>query len=278
MAYNGTGGWNRLYNWQNDAANNIKIRADRMDNETNDMCNNGLGAVVTRDGQGSASADQPMNTFKHTNVGNALARTQYAAAGQIQDGGLVYAVAGGTADALTASFTPAIPALVDGMLLRVKAILANATTVPAIAIDANAAKTITKFGGLPLAPGDIRGPGHELILQYSSTGTRIELLNPFAGSVYMGSVLLVGGGGGGGVSTSAVGGGGGGNGGVVSGQIALLGGATYVVTVGTGGASHINGVNSVAFGYTAFGGCRGGQTEENGISGPAGGSSSVRHG
>lgn len=82
MPYNGTGGWNRLYNWTNDAANGIKIRADRMDAETNDMANNGLGAVLTRDGQGSALADQPMNGFQHTGCAAATAVGQYLVYGQ----------------------------------------------------------------------------------------------------------------------------------------------------------------------------------------------------
>lgn len=69
MAYNGSGVWVRLYSWTNDAANGIKIRADRMDAETNDMCNNGLSAVMTRDGQGSPSANIPWNGYNITGVG-----------------------------------------------------------------------------------------------------------------------------------------------------------------------------------------------------------------
>lgn len=69
MAYNGSGTWVRLYNWTNDAAAGIKIRADRMDAETNDMCNNGLSAVMTRDGQGSPSANIPWNGYNITGVG-----------------------------------------------------------------------------------------------------------------------------------------------------------------------------------------------------------------
>lgn len=82
MAYNGSGVWVRLYNWTNDAANGVKIRADRMDAEFNDMCNNGLSAVITRDGQGSASQNQPMNGFKHTGAGIATASGQYLNYGQ----------------------------------------------------------------------------------------------------------------------------------------------------------------------------------------------------
>jgi hypothetical protein len=84
MAYNGSGVWNRLYNWQNDAANGIKIRADRMDAEFNDMCNNGLSAVLTRDGQGVPTANLPMSNFKHTGAANAAGIGQYLVYGQPQ--------------------------------------------------------------------------------------------------------------------------------------------------------------------------------------------------
>lgn len=84
MAYNGSGVWSRLYSWVNDANNGIKIRADRMDADTNDICNNGLSAVITRDGQGSASANQPMNGFHHTGASSATASGQYLTYAQPQ--------------------------------------------------------------------------------------------------------------------------------------------------------------------------------------------------
>lgn len=176
--YNGSGTWTRLYNWVNDKANGIAITASRMDAEFNDITANGLSKCLTRDGQGIASANLPMGTFRHTGVGNAAARTDYAAAGQIQDSSLVWVAAGGTADALTATYAPAITALVDGMRLGVRAASANATTTPTFSPNGIAAHTITKIGGTALAAGDIVGAGHELILSYNLANTRWELLNP----------------------------------------------------------------------------------------------------
>jgi hypothetical protein len=85
MAFNGSGGWNRLYSWVTDAAAGIKIRADRMDAEMNDMCNNGLANCVTRNGQSPATANLPMGGFKHTGCANGSASTDYATIGQLQD-------------------------------------------------------------------------------------------------------------------------------------------------------------------------------------------------
>jgi hypothetical protein len=72
--------------------------------------------------------------------------------------------AAGTANALTAAFSPAITALTDGMVVYVRAALANTTTTPTLAANVTAATTIVKGNNLPLAPGDIAGPGHWLQL------------------------------------------------------------------------------------------------------------------
>lgn len=177
MPFNGSGVFVRLYNWVNDAAANIKIRADRMDNEMNGMAT-GLSTCITKDGQTSITANLPMSTFKHTNVGNATLRTDYFAAGQAVDGVISWAAAGGTADAITASYSIPINTLVDGQLCYVRAGAANATTTPTFSPDGLTARTIVKNGGSALAVGDIAGAGHELILRYLLASTRWELMNP----------------------------------------------------------------------------------------------------
>lgn len=88
------------------------------------------------------------------------------------------AAATGTADAITATFSPAPTALVDRMVLFVTASAANATTTPTFSPNGLTPHTITKFGGNALQSGDILGAGHVLLLQYNSAGTRWELLNP----------------------------------------------------------------------------------------------------
>lgn len=188
MPYNGSGVFVRLYNFVNDAAANIKIRADRMDNELSGMAT-GLSTAITRDGQSVSQANLPMGTFKHTGVGNAAQRTEYFAAGQAVDGKINWAAGGGTADAITASYTIPITALVDGQLCFVRATAANATTTPTFSPDGITARTIVKNGGSALVAGDIAGVGHELILRYLLASTRWELLNPAvsSGAISIGS-------------------------------------------------------------------------------------------
>lgn len=96
----------------------------------------------------------------------------------MQDGALNWVAAGGTADALTATYSPAHTALVDGMICWVRATAANATTTPTFAPDGLTAHAITKFGGSALAAGDIAGNLVEIILRYNLANTRWELLNP----------------------------------------------------------------------------------------------------
>ncbi len=178
MSWNGVGVFNRIYSWVADKNANIDITASRMDTDTDDITSNGFGNCLTRDGQGAATANLPMNSFRHTGCGNGVALSDYATMGQMQAGSISWVAAGGAADAITAAYSPAITALVDGQLCFVRASAANASLTPTFAPNALTAHTITKLGGVALAIGDIAGAGAELILRYKLASTRWELLNP----------------------------------------------------------------------------------------------------
>ncbi|MCM8595123.1 hypothetical protein [Accumulibacter sp.] len=93
------------------------------------------------------------------------------------------ATAGGTADAITATFTPAITALTNGMILYVRAGSANTTTAPTFTPNSGtvAAKAIVKGAGAVLTAGDVSGAGHWLVLQYDQTLDKWVLANPATG-------------------------------------------------------------------------------------------------
>lgn len=93
------------------------------------------------------------------------------------------AIAGGTADALTATFEPPTVSadLQDGYTWIVEAGSANATTTPTFNPDSTGALTIKKYGAQALVAGDIYGAGHKLILTYDASGGHVELLNPARG-------------------------------------------------------------------------------------------------
>lgn len=183
MGWNGSGTFNRIYSWVADKAAGLDISSTRMDTDTNDIAANGFGNCLTRDGQGPPSANLPMAGFRHTGVQNAVSRSDYSAFGQVQDGLPNWTVAGGTADALTATYTPALTVLADGQLCFLRAGSANATTTPTFAPNGLTARTITKLGGGALAVGDIAGSLAEIVLRYNVANTRWELLNPSNNSI-----------------------------------------------------------------------------------------------
>ncbi len=90
------------------------------------------------------------------------------------------AAAGGTVDAITATFDPALAALTDNTLVCVIAAGANLTTTPTFAPDGLTAKTIVKGSNQALTPGDILGENFPMILQYNSVLDKWVLMNPAA--------------------------------------------------------------------------------------------------
>jgi hypothetical protein len=71
MPFNGSGVFNRTMDWTNDAAALIKVRADRHDNNDDDIAA-GLSKMICRDGQSQVSADIPWNGFKITGLANPI--------------------------------------------------------------------------------------------------------------------------------------------------------------------------------------------------------------
>ncbi|MHB8803568.1 MAG: hypothetical protein ACYC5U_12615, partial [Rhodocyclaceae bacterium] len=94
--------------------------------------------------------------------------------------GELIATAGGTADALTATFSPPPRMWPNGVPFLVRAASANATATPTFTANSGilAAKTIVKGANAALVAGDIDGAGHWLLMQYDVTLDKVVLLNP----------------------------------------------------------------------------------------------------
>jgi hypothetical protein len=88
------------------------------------------------------------------------------------------AAAGGTVDAITATFDPPLGALTNNTLVCVIAAGANTTTTPTFAPDGLTAKTIVKGSNQALAAGDIPGANFPAFLQYNAVLTKWVLINP----------------------------------------------------------------------------------------------------
>lgn len=169
--FNGSGTYVRYYNWQQDAANGINITASRVDTE-DDGYATGLSTCITKNGQTTITANLPMAGFRHTGVGTATVRDQYAQVGQIQDGSyIVLGTVSGT-NVIAASTTPVISAYAPGQVFR---FIATGTTTGATTLNilALGAKPITKSQS-PLVAGDITS-GDAVEVYYD--GTSFQLLS-----------------------------------------------------------------------------------------------------
>ncbi len=119
------------------------------------------------------------NTFGAQNGPIALSQldTNFNWAVDIQNQALA-AVATGSSDAITATFTPAVASLVAGLKLYVRAGLANVTTTPQFSPNGLTARNIVKLNNQTIVAGDITGAGHWLQLVYDATLTVWVLQNP----------------------------------------------------------------------------------------------------
>lgn len=197
-----------------------------------------------------------------------------------QSGKWNYAIAAGTADALTATFSPAITAstLRDGMTLTLRTSLANTSST--VTVDVGTGQIgIIRGDTSALAIGDIAAGGTSQI-EYDATLNKWKLLNPTGASrgvllVYSVAgtyswtcpagvtrlkAIVTGGGGGAGGSTSSITYAGGNAGATAIKYVNVVPGTSYTVIVGDGGAggatgaSGSNGGSSSAFGMSAVGG------------------------
>lgn len=242
-----------------------------------------LTQSIATDGQTVPSANLPMGNFKHVGVGNATSRTDYAAAGQVQDSSFQWLTGVGGTNTITATIAPAIPAYVAGQTFRFLAAGANTGAVT-ININGLGAKAITKRGTTALIAGDI--PANSVV-QIVYDGTQFQNVSIGRSGQFIGTqvftasgtytpsagvtlaIVEVQGGGGAGGGAAATGspqysiGGGGGSGayakGIISSPVAgaiTVGGGGGSVSGGTGGA----GAASSYQGLITAGGGAGGVT------------------
>ena len=94
---------------------------------------------------------------------------------------LLIAEAQGSADALTAHFTPTVKELENGLTVHVRAKEKNTGTSPSFNADETGAKPVVKGNNLTLEAADIVGSGHWLELQYDSQLDKWVLQNPAKG-------------------------------------------------------------------------------------------------
>lgn len=133
---------------------------------------------VARDGQSPATANLPMGGFRHTNVDDAAARTDYARADQVQDSTLSYLTSVAGTNTITATAAVSMSAYAAGQKFHF--IPANTTTDAAtININSIGAKNIY-YDGAALVGGELKQNVPATIVY---DGTQFNITSPlFSGA------------------------------------------------------------------------------------------------
>jgi hypothetical protein len=171
MARNGSGTYTLPAG--NPVTTGTTISSTWANNTLNDL-GNAMTASLAYDGQTTPVANLPMGGYLHTGVANATARTNYAAAGQVQDGTLTYLTSISGTDTITAIAPVSMSAYAAGQTFRFIAAGANTTTGVTLNINSIGAKNITKNGTTALAAGDIPS-GSAVVVVYD--GTQFQLIS-----------------------------------------------------------------------------------------------------
>jgi len=170
------------------AVANTLIEASKFNNTINDI-GTALTESIARDGQTTITGNIPMSTFKFTGLGAGSAATDSARVGQVQDGSTQWCgTAGGTADALTLTPSPAITAYAAGQRFVFKSGSSANTGAATINVSSVGAITLQK-NGAALVAGDIGiSQWYEVILssatvaQLQGIGTLTTISPAFTGT------------------------------------------------------------------------------------------------
>ena len=140
---------------------------------------NDLGTAITQsiayDGQTTPVANLPMGNYAHTGVADAVARTMYASASQVQDSAFTFLTSPSGTNTVTATASLGMSSYVTGQRFF---FVASGTNTGATTLNINSigAKNITKNGTTALSAGDIQSGA---VVQVVYDGTEFQLLNPY---------------------------------------------------------------------------------------------------
>jgi len=171
MARNGSGTYTLPAG--NPVTTGTTISSTWANNTLNDL-GSAMTASLAYDGQTVPVANLPMGGYVHTGVGNATARTNYAAAGQVQDSSLTYLTSVSGTNTVTALAPISMTAYAAGQTFRFIVATTN-TGSTTLNINSIGAKSITKNGTTTLGAGDLIVNS---IVQVIYDGTQFQIINP----------------------------------------------------------------------------------------------------
>ena len=165
--------------WVDDATALIGIEAGLHDTQDNDF-KTGINATLTKDGTNTPTANLPMNTYRHTGVGAAVATTDYARFDQVisqtQNSTTTWGgTSGGTANAQTLTLSPAITAYVAGQTFRFISGFTNTGNVTLNVNGLGVKSLLSSATGTNLVPGQITAG---FVAEVIYDGTQFQMINP----------------------------------------------------------------------------------------------------
>ena len=165
------GTFSPLWSWVVDAVTFPNMLPSRFDEYDDDQAT-GINNCIAKDGQNTATANLPMGTFRHTNVGSATARNQYATVAQLQDNAFSSSEEVGSADTYVMGLSPAITEYADQMVVWM--VPANTNTGASTLNINGVGATSIKIGSDELEAGQLVA-GRCYALYYD--GSAFQLLN-----------------------------------------------------------------------------------------------------
>lgn len=141
MGWSG-GVFSRVHDWTTDDGNGVAILSSRMDAEDDNFAT-GINNCLTKDGQNTPTGNLPMGTYRHTGVGAGAALTDYLRLDQLHDrNDIAYATAGGTANVLTLTLSPAVTAYAAGQVFHFKMLAGTNSGATTLNVNGLGAKAI----------------------------------------------------------------------------------------------------------------------------------------
>lgn len=174
MPRNGSGVYTPIAPDNPVAAGNL-IEAVKFNNTVNDI-SDALSGSMAKDGQTTATGNIPMGTFRLTGLGDGASLTDSATLKQVQNqAGTWCGTAGGTANAITLTPSPAITAYVAGQKFSYIALATNTGAVT-IAVSGLATKAGQNYEAALVAGDLVIGHKYEITydgaaFQFSAAGS-----------------------------------------------------------------------------------------------------------
>lgn len=168
----------RLYNWTQDASNNIGILASKQDGEWNNLVP-AVNRCWDTQGTNTPTGNMNMGGFKLINGAAGVSSTDFAILSQIQGSSFSYAVATGSAGNFIVALTPPATSYTSGMVVRFQS---NQSTTGATTINVNGLGVINikKNTNLATQSGDLL-TNQLVTLVYD--GTNFQIVSPLNGTL-----------------------------------------------------------------------------------------------